>query len=64
MDKLEEVLKNTSIVNEDLTFNADTTYLEFLLSNASTKEEEEEEKKIINNFLEITDEEENKNSDD
>ncbi len=63
MDKLEEVLKNTSIVNEDLTFNADTTYLEFLLSNASTKEEEEEVKKIINNFLEITDEE-NKNSDE
>ena len=62
MVKIDEVLKNSSLINEDLTFNEETTYLEFLLQNAKTEEEQQDIKETINNFLEITDDK--KNSDE
>ena len=62
MEKIDEVLKNSSLINEDLTFNEKTTYLEFLLQNAKTEEEQQDIKETINNFLEITDDK--KNSDE
>ena len=42
MEKIDEVLKNSSLINEDLTFNEETTYLEFLLQNAKTEEEQQD----------------------
>lgn len=51
---IDEVLKESTIMNPDLTFCEKTTYLDFLLSNAKDEEEEEQIKKIIDNFLEIS----------
>lgn len=62
MDKIDEVLKNSAYINDDLTFNEETTFLDFLLSNAKDKKEQESIKETINTFLEITDDE--KNSDE
>ena len=55
---LEEVMKDSTLNNPDLTFCEKTTYLDFLLSNAQTEEEANEIKKTINDFLEISKEEE------
>ena len=55
---LEEIMKDSTLSNPELTFCEKTTYLDFLLSNAKTEEEKEEIKKIINDFLEISKEEE------
>lgn len=51
---LEEIMKDSTLSNPDLTFCEKTTYLDFLLSNAQTDEEREEIKKTISNFLEIS----------
>ncbi len=59
---LDEILKDSTLNNPDLTFCEKTTYLDFLLSNAQTKEEEEKIKDIIDNFLQIYDEDEDKKS--
>ena len=51
---LDEIMKDSTLTNPDLTFCEKTTYLDFLLSNAQTDEEKEEIKKTINDFLEIS----------
>ncbi len=62
---LDEILKDSTLLNPDLTFCEKTTYLDFLLSNATTEEEKEDIKNTINEFLEISkDEEEENNNDD
>ena len=55
---LEEVMKDSTLNNPELTFCEKTTYLDFLLSNAQTEEEKDEIKKTINDFLEISKEDE------
>lgn len=54
-EHLDEILKESTLNNPDLTFCEKTTYLDFLLSNAQTKEEEENIKDIVDNFLQIYD---------
>lgn len=58
---VDEVLKNSTLNNPELTFCEKTTYLDFLLSNAQSDEEEEEIKSIVNDFLEIYSDEDEKN---
>ncbi len=53
LENVSEVLKESTLMNPDLTFCERTTYLDFLLSNAKTDEEKDEIKKIIDNYLEI-----------
>ena len=53
LENVSEVLKDSTLMNPDLTFCEKTTYLDFLLSNAKTDEEKDEIKKIIDNYLEI-----------
>ena len=55
---LEEIMKDSTLNNPELTFCEKTTYLDFLLSNAQTEEEKDEIKKTINDFLEISKEDE------
>ena len=55
---LEEIMKDSTLNNPELTFCEKTTYLDFLLSNAQTEEEKNEIKKTINDFLEISKEDE------
>ena len=55
---LEEVMKDSTLNNPELTFCEKTTYLDFLLSNAQNEEEADEIKKTINDFLEISKEDE------
>jgi len=54
-EPIDEVMKNSTLVNPDLTFCEETTYLDFLLSNAENEEEQEQIKETVNTFLEITD---------
>lgn len=63
-NNLEEIMKDSTLMNPDLTFCEKTTYLDFLLSNAQTEEEKEEIKNTINDFLEISKEEEEAKEDD
>ena len=55
---LEEIMKDSTLNNPELTFCEKTTYLDFLLSNAQTEEEKNEIKKTINDFWEISKEDE------
>ena len=55
-EHIDEVLKNSPLVNPEITFCEQTTYLDFLLSNAETETEKEQIKETVNSFLEITDE--------
>ena len=57
-NNLDEIMKDSTLNNPELTFCEKTTYLDFLLSNAQTEEEKEDIKKTINDFLEISKEEE------
>ena len=57
-NNLEEIMKDSTLLNPELTFCEKTTYLDFLLSNAQTEEEKEEIKNTINDFLEISKDEE------
>ena len=57
-NNLDEIMKDSTLLNPELTFCEKTTYLDFLLSNASTEEEKEDIKNTINDFLEIAKEEE------
>lgn len=57
-DKIDEILKDSTLSNPDLTFCEKTTYLDFLLSNAQSNEEEEEIKQVVNNFLELSSDDE------
>lgn len=54
LTNIDEVLKDSTLHNDELTFCEKTTYLDFLLSNAKTEEEQEEIKQIIDNYLEIS----------
>ena len=66
-NSLDEIMKDSTLNNPELTFCEKTTYLDFLLSNAKTEEEKEDIKNIINNFLEISkedDEEETKDTEE
>lgn len=56
LDNVEEVMKDSTLSNPDITFCEKTTYFDFLLSNAKNEEEENEIKEIINNYLDIYDE--------
>ena len=53
-NNLDEIMKDSTLNNPELTFCEKTTYLDFLLSNAQTEEEKDEIKKTINEFLEIS----------
>lgn len=53
-ETLDEILENSTIENPEVTFCEQTTYLDFLLSNAKTEEEKEQIKATINNYLEIS----------
>ena len=56
-EKIDEVLKDSTLTNPDLTYCEKTTYLDILLSNAKTEEEKKQIKETINKFLEIYGEE-------
>lgn len=58
-EHLDEVLKDSTINNPELTFCEKTTYLDFLLSNAQNEEEEENIKDIVDNFLQIYEDSDN-----
>ena len=53
-NNLDEIMKDSTLNNPELTFCEKTTYLDFLLSHAQTEEEKDEIKKTINEFLEIS----------
>ena len=53
-ENLDEIIENSTVENPELTFCEQTTYLDFLLSNAQTEEEKEQIKATINNYLEIS----------
>lgn len=53
LDNVNEVLKDSTLNNPDLTFCEKTTYFDFLLSNAKTDEEKEQIKQTINGYLDI-----------
>ena len=61
---LDEVMKDSTLNNPELTFCEKTTYLDFLLSNAQTEEEKEEIKNTISNFLEISKEDDEEEVDE
>ena len=60
-DVIEEVQEETTTdvpkIDPEKTFCEQTTYLEFLLSNAKDDEEAEHIKATINNYLEVVDDE-------
>ncbi len=53
LENVNEVMKDSTLANPDLTFCEKTTYFDFLLSNAKDKEEEKEIKKTINDYLDL-----------
>ena len=53
LDNIAEVIKDTPIVDPEKTFCEQTTYLEFLLSNAKDEEEAEHIKATINDYLDL-----------
>lgn len=57
----EEVIKDSTLMNPDLTFCEKTTYLDFLLSNAKDEEERKQIQELIDNFLEISKDEDSEN---
>lgn len=62
LENVNEVMKDSTLANPDLTFCEKTTYFDFLLSNAKTEEEEQEIKKTINNYLDIYEDEKSENN--
>ncbi len=53
LENVSKVLKDSTLLNPDLTFCEKTTYLDFLLSNAQTEEEREQIKETINTYLDL-----------
>ena len=53
----EEHKEERTLFNPELTFCEGQTYLDFLLSNAKDDEEKEQIKNTINNYLEVVDDE-------
>ncbi len=61
LENIEEVMKDSTLANPELTFCEKTTYFDFLLSNAKDEKEEQEIKETINNYLDIYDEKKDEN---
>ncbi|MDE5888557.1 MAG: hypothetical protein K2H20_00910, partial [Bacilli bacterium] len=53
LENVQEVLKDSTLINPDLTFCEKTTYLDFLLSNAKSEEEARQIKETINGYLDL-----------
>lgn len=53
LENVQEVLKDSTLNNPDLTFCEKTTYLDFLLSSAQNEEEAQKIKETINNYLDL-----------
>lgn len=53
LENVQEVLKDSTLINPDLTFCEKTTYLDFLLSNAKSEEEAQKIKETINDYLDL-----------
>ncbi len=58
LENVQEVLKDSTLINPDLTFCEKTTYLDFLLSNAKSEEEAQQIKETINGYLDLYNDEE------
>ncbi len=56
LDNISEVVEETPLVDPEKTFCEQTTYLEFLLSNAKDEEEAEHIKATINDYLDLYEE--------
>ena len=63
-DNIKDVVKDTPIDNPEATFCEQTTYLEFLLSNAKDEEEAEHIKATINDYLDLYNEDNSDNGDE
>lgn len=55
LENVSEVMKDSTLINPEVTFCEKTTYLDFLLSNAKDEEEEQKIKETINDYLDIYD---------
>lgn len=53
LDNVSEVLKESTLTNPELTFCENTTYLDFLLSNAKDEDEANKIKETINDYLDL-----------
>ncbi len=53
LENVQKVMKDSTLLNPDLTFCEKTTYLDFLLSNAKSEEEAQQIKETINGYLDI-----------
>lgn len=53
LENVSEVMKESTLVNPDVTFCEKTTYLDFLLSNAKDEEEANKIKETINDYLDL-----------
>mgnify|MGYP003298252301 CR=1 FL=1 len=58
LENVSEVMKDSTLINPELTFCEKTTYLDFLLSNAKDEEEALAIKETINDYLDLYDDEE------
>lgn len=61
LENVSQVMKDSTLTNPELTFCEKTTYLDFLLSNAKDEEEANKIKETINDYLDLYDDEEEKN---
>ena len=57
LENVSKVMKDSTLSNPDLTFCENTTYLDFLLSNAKDEEEAQQIKETINDYLDLYDDE-------
>lgn len=62
LENVSEVMKDSTLINPELTFCEKTTYLDFLLSNAKDEEEALAIKETINDYLDIYEDEEETNN--
>lgn len=53
LENVSEVMKDSTLINPEVTFCEKTTYLDFLLSNAKDEEEEQKIKETINDYLDL-----------
>ena len=58
LENVSEVMKDSTLINPELTFCEKNTYLDFLLSNAKDEEEALAIKETINDYLDLYDDEE------
>lgn len=67
LEDLNDVMKDSTLSNPELTFCEKTTYLDFLLSNAKDDTEKKQIKETLDDYLKIynaTNEEEEKEKDE